>query len=298
MSDFLPDPNADKHKSGLISHAVRFFSGGRRNSMKITHHALTIEDDFHLAYQRGGAGQPIIFIPGWTMTSGFFKGQVEHFSKTNDVIAMDPRSHGASAQTADGNNYTQHGKDLKALIDGLGLKDVVLVGWSFGVLDIYSYIEQFGDDNVKSLVLIDQGPASLPDSDYNWAIGAPAGLLEFAEALRHNRQEFIEGFLASCFENQPDQSDLAWMLSQSLKTPENTALELIFDGWLRDYRNVLENLTTPTLQIVRRSWEQDAKSYLHSAAPQSEVFVQGEHLMFWEFKDAINQKITDFLSRV
>ena len=64
--------------------------------------------------------------------------------------------------------YDQHGRDLKAFLDGLGLKQVVLVGWSFGVLNnkvsgwFYSDRAIFGDRDrvagfhtVQKLVMIE-----------------------------------------------------------------------------------------------------------------------------------------------
>ena len=144
------------------------------------------------------------------------------------------------------------------------------------MLDIYSYIEQFGQENVKALVLIDQGPASLPDKDYSWAIGGVSDLQGFAEGLRGDRENFVGQFLTGCFCESPVKGELDWMVQQSLSTPEAAAIELIYDGWLRDYRDLAESIKIPTLNIVREPWEQDAGSYVSSAIPKSELFVLGQ----------------------
>lgn len=52
------------------------------------------------------------------------------FSSEYRVIAIDPRGQGYSAKTVDGNDYLTHGRDVAGLIDALGLKDIVLIGWS------------------------------------------------------------------------------------------------------------------------------------------------------------------------
>ena len=283
---------------GLFSKVGKLFSRSGAVGVKARRQKATIEEGVQLSFIRSGAGRPMVFAPGWTMTSGFFKPQIEHFSKHNDVVSFDPRSHGESSHTLGGNNYTQHGKDLNNFLEVLGLTDVVLVGWSFGVLGIYSYIEQFGESNVRALVLIDQGPASLPSDDYSWAIGGAPDLQGFVEALRDDRTGFVGQFLGSCFCMPPAQKDLRWMTNESLRTPENAAVELIYDGWLRDYRETARKISSPVLNIVREPWEQDAGSFIASMTPNWELFTLGQHLMFWEFKEDVNARIAKFLERV
>jgi non-heme chloroperoxidase len=81
-----------------------------------------------------------IFVTGWTGTNeSFIPYQLSHFSQKYHVIAYDPRSHGRSSKTLQGNTYAQHGQDLHAFMDALKLKDAVVVGWSYGCEDVYGY---------------------------------------------------------------------------------------------------------------------------------------------------------------
>ena len=74
------------------------------------------------------------------------------------AISYDPRGQGLTSKTVEGHSYQQHGRDLQALIAALHLKRIVLVGWSFGVLDAMAYLDQFGADNVRALVILDGTP--------------------------------------------------------------------------------------------------------------------------------------------
>lgn len=122
---------------------------------------LQVSDDLSLYYETSGKGAiPIVFVPGWTMSSAVFERQRAHFanSKRFRYFSYDPRGQGQSSKPMNGYTYDQNGRDLKAFLDQLGLKQAVLVGWSFGVLKVTSYIKQFGADNLRALVIIDGTP--------------------------------------------------------------------------------------------------------------------------------------------
>src|SRR5919109_4108731 len=78
-----------------------------------------ISDDVDLYYEESGEGTPLIFIPGWAMTTRFFFRQLEYFSGSKGfrAIVYDPRGQGRSTKTVENNNYMQRGRDLRALMD-------------------------------------------------------------------------------------------------------------------------------------------------------------------------------------
>ena len=83
---------------------------------------LEVAPQVKIFYESAGEGKPLVFIPGWTMTSGIWKEQVSNFSKTYRVITIDPRSHGNSSKAVAGNSLQQHAKDLRRLIEELNLE--------------------------------------------------------------------------------------------------------------------------------------------------------------------------------
>lgn len=97
---------------------------------------IPVAENVELHILDRGAGSPIVFIPGLTFSGEIFKSQIEHFSLSRRVIAIDPRSQGLSSKVAHGNDYYTHGRDLNALIEALDLHDLILVGWSTGNLDL------------------------------------------------------------------------------------------------------------------------------------------------------------------
>ena len=256
---------------------------------------VDIGDGVEIYYEEAGQGMPLVFVPGWTMTTGFFDKQVDYFSNKYHTITYDPRGQGKSTKTLQGNNYLQRGVDLKKFIDILALKEVVLAGWSFGALDVYSYVQQFGTDNIKALIFIDQGPKSLLTGEGEWAIGDAIALKGFIDGINKSRRSYTEGFLKWTVTREMTIKELQWMLDESLKTPTYIATLLITDGWLSDYTDLVPKLTIPIMNIVREDWAEPATKYLQATLPDSKIFVLGKHSMFWEFPDKFNQAVAVFL---
>ena len=134
------------------------------------HGDVQLSDELRIHYISMGQGQPLIFIPGWTMTTNAFRRNLAPLSARFRAIAYDPRSQGKSSKLECGNHYMQHGQDLAAFIRELDLKNVVLLGWSTGVLTAYSYFEQFGCTSVQAFVSIDMSPRPVKDKESDWGI--------------------------------------------------------------------------------------------------------------------------------
>src|SRR5690242_19528395 len=116
---------------------------------------FTTSDQIRIHYLEAGTGRPTVFIPGWTMPAWIWENQIAAFSKTYHVVAVDPRSQGESDKPTYGHLPETRARDYKELVDHLGLKQPILVGWSMGCPELVKYAEQFGSDNVSAFVLVD-----------------------------------------------------------------------------------------------------------------------------------------------
>ena len=108
------------------------------------------------------------------------------------MIADDPRSQGRSSKTLEGNNYVQHGRDLRAFMDALKLKDAIVVGWSFGCDDAYGYFRTYGTEGVSAFVCIDDLPRPLATQKGDWGGFHDAGAIGgFLNASAYDRRGFV-----------------------------------------------------------------------------------------------------------
>ncbi len=119
---------------------------------------VNVADGVSLRVTEGGkaGGEPaLVFIPGWSTGADIWNHQIDAFAKTHRVIAFDPRSQGESTKTTRGNTPETRAQDLHALLEPLGVRRPVLIGWSQGVQDVAAYVERYGSNDLAGIVLVD-----------------------------------------------------------------------------------------------------------------------------------------------
>jgi pimeloyl-ACP methyl ester carboxylesterase len=98
---------------------------------------------------------PILFIHGWSQnhlcwTEQFTSELQEKFR----LVALDLRGHGMSEAPAEPGQYTDGDKwadDIAAVVEGLGLRRPLLVGWSYGGFIIADYIRRYGQERISGI---------------------------------------------------------------------------------------------------------------------------------------------------
>ena len=94
---------------------------------------IPADDGVRISYTSEGQGEPaIVFVPGWTCDQTHWRFQVPEFRKSFRVITIDLPGHGASGADRKSWSIDGLGADVAAVVRGLKLKQVVLVGHSMG----------------------------------------------------------------------------------------------------------------------------------------------------------------------
>ena len=274
------------------------------NPQEMMRKYIRVSPDLELYYEESGVGTPIIFIPGWCGTTEFFsKYQIPYFSKIYRAISYDPRSHGRSSKTLENNNYTQHGKDLKAFIEALELENVILAGHSAGCHDIYAYLKAFGTENIKSCIFIDYMPRPIAAEKGDWAEFSDAlEVGDFLNAIINDFRGLLTAFFPMLMKRPMTQDELDWCVDQAQKTPAYAAALLGVDVSFADYSSEVKMIDgkIPVLNVVsewREGWAESAQKLLQKNTPNSEIFVLGKHMMFYEFPNEFNAAVDAFLLR-
>jgi len=296
---------APKTKSGF----VKTPDGMKIHYIEASLPALRLRDlgPFHLP-QTGPGGTPptlpgnppqispgqattILFVPGWTMPAWIWEKQIAHFSKSTRVVAMDPRCQGESSQTTDGLSPASRARDIKAVVEQLHLAPVVLVGWSMGVGELVSYVDQFGTSDIAGLVLVDDAPgAEVPPEAYK-------DLLDFISGFVRDRRAATDPFVRSFFKKPQPEEYLKRVVEASLRTPTNTAVALLVGKFGTDLRPALKKINKPTLIVAAQS---PFVGLVKAIQPQIsgsrlEIFEGAGHALFVDDAERFNSLLEDFL---
>ena len=139
-------------------------------------------------FVRAGHGAlPLVFVHGFTCDHNDWKFQLEHFRKTNEVVACDLRGHGETPGRAHECSIEHYGGDVAALLANLELAKSILIGHSMGCRVVLE-AARLDPERVAGIVLVDgsrQGsgnPGSVEQAAHA-AIAAGGGYRAWIEKL-------------------------------------------------------------------------------------------------------------------
>ena len=252
---------------------------------------ITTSDGVRLHYLESGSGPGILFVPGWTMPADIWEHQIRHFAARWRVVAMDPRSQGESDKPTEGHYPERRAQDIKEVVDQLKLAPVVLVGWSMGVTESLTYVEQFGTATLRAVVLVDGSIADERKPEET------AQMWQWLKAAQVNRKEFAAKFVRSMYSQPQPEAYYERITNASLRTPTNSAITLIANVERRgDWRPVLAKLDRPTLYVYAPRMKAQA-AMLKAALPAArlELFAQAGHALFVDEAARFNRLLEEFL---
>jgi non-heme chloroperoxidase len=251
-------------------------------------------DNVRIHYVEAGSGRAIVFIPGWTMPYWIWQPQIDQFSKKYHVIAVDPRSQGESDKPPYGHLPEIRARDYKELVDHLGLKQPVLVGWSMGCGELVKYAEQFGSDNVAGFVLVDGFLSDKPNAEMF------VGISSWMNTLQADRQKQADGFVRSMYKKPQTEEYLKRVIAASMEVPADTAAVLIYDMMAaRDMSAGLAKMTRPVLFAYQPETQSTADFLKTKLGDRLQLarFDGDGHALFVDDSEKFNQVLQDFVQR-
>ena len=128
------------------------------------HIKIKLDDGFELNINKAGKGPSLIIQHGWTGNTADWKPIIDQLSQHFTCYYWDVRTYYQENVTID-----RLATDVQNLIEQEKLTDITLVGHSMGALVSWEYINLFGCDNLRLLVIIDQTPKLITDN--SWQLG-------------------------------------------------------------------------------------------------------------------------------
>jgi pimeloyl-ACP methyl ester carboxylesterase len=116
------------------------------------HHGLFKDTHLHVD-DTGGPGRPVVLIHGWPLSGESWKDQVPALQQAGyRVITYDRRGFGRSDKPKAGYSYDTLTEDMHAVLTGLDLDDLTLVGFSMGGGEVARYFAKYGAERLRSVV--------------------------------------------------------------------------------------------------------------------------------------------------
>jgi pimeloyl-[acyl-carrier protein] methyl ester esterase len=199
--------------------------------------------------QDPGAGDPVVLVHGWSLSSAVFAEEARLLARTRRVIAPDLRGHGGSAPGPF--TLADLAEDLGRLFSAHRLERAVLAGWSLGALAALAALPLVRG-RLAGLVLVSGSPRFVAGDGWPW--GAPALAVEaVARRVRRDPGAAAAWFFDSMFvEGELDPAGLARLraLRQAIPVPGREAalagLAALVGG---DLRPSLAGIDLPVLLV-------------------------------------------------
>jgi len=262
----------------------------------------TIVDGLKTFYVDEGRreGTPVVLVHGMTLDHQMWRPQIAALSPEYRVIAYDVRGHGRT-EVGDGQfTYRRLAMDLGVLLDNLGLRSVVLCGFSMGGMIAFRALELF-PERFRALVFCDTSAHADSDPSRRWRE-------QMIETIgREGMAPYMKPFIEKCFcprsfETRKEEIEATRrvVLAQS---PRGARGILLAQAGRVDSHATLAQVRVPTLIMVGEEdafTPPDLSREMHGKTPGSEMFVVpgAGHMTPLENPEAVNGRLLEFLARL
>lgn len=264
-----------------------------------------------LYYEDQGAGQPVVLIHGYPLNGHSWERQTrELLAAGYRVITYDRRGFGQSSKVGSGYDYDTFAADLNAVLEALGLRDIVLVGFSMGTGELARYVSRYGHERVAKLAFLASLEPFLLARDDN-PDGVPQDVFDGIEtAAKGDRYAWFNQFFSDFYnleENLGDRIgqdvvDGSWNVAVS-SAP--VAAYAVVSSWIEDFRGDVQAVRAsgkPTLILHGTAdnilpIDATARRFRKLLPDAEYVEVEGApHGLLWTHADEVNSALRAFLA--
>lgn len=261
---------------------------------------IDLDTGIRMHYRDGGAGRPILFIPGFAATLDTWNYQISALQDRYRCICVDMRGHGDTDKPYTDYSYDEMCGDVRALMSALDLCDVTLVGWSMGAGVGLNYVTGFNNDGrVTKFAMV--GPATprllrTETEPFGMDVATAHATLE---GVRIALPETMAAFAGANFHRSDRAATADWFLSLWLKMPAYAGYRYFRTLMNEDLRDRLQALSLPTLichgrhdRVCHPGWSEYMAARIRDC--RMVWFENSGHALMVEEPDAFSQELAEF----
>jgi pimeloyl-ACP methyl ester carboxylesterase len=112
-------------------------------------------DGVSIQFRVTGRGEPtVVLVHGWALDHRVWDGEVPRLAERHRVVTLDLAGHGESGRERSSWTMAAFGEDVKAVVEAVGARQVVLVGHSMGGPVVLEAARRM-PERVQGIVLVD-----------------------------------------------------------------------------------------------------------------------------------------------
>jgi non-heme chloroperoxidase len=241
---------------------------------------IEVDNRTRLFYKDWGTGKPVLFVHSSALNADLWQYQmIDFIDRGLRCVAYDRRGHGRSSDPGGGYAIDTLADDLNAVIESLDLRDVTLIGHSFGCREIVRYLSRHGKARIARVALVAPTLPFIPKTADN-----PSGVdravvdrlracytTDFPKWLKDNERPFVVA--------ETSQPMIDWVKTMFLQASLQAVVECSRIGFETDSRAELPKLDIPTIVI---QGDKDVSAPLELTGRKTAALIPGSRLIVYE----------------
>ncbi|MDD2465940.1 MAG: alpha/beta hydrolase [Desulfobulbus sp.] len=246
-------------------------------------------DNTPISYEVYGSGEPtLVFVHGWSCDSRYWRMQIDQFAKKYRVVVLDLAGHGQSGMTRRCYSMRAFAEDVRAVVEAVGSKTVILIGHSMGG-EIVAHAARMMPERVIGLIGVD----TLENVEYPLSRQEAEAML--APMIDDFRKE-SRAFVGTMFRPGTDPAVRQWVLADMSSAPPSIAMESM-EAYLFEYVNggiarVFDGIKVPVVCVNGDVWPVDFEANRrHMKSFEAITVPGGDHFLMLDKPNAFNQAL-------
>lgn len=198
----------------------------------------------YTTYNKGDIA--LIFIHGWSCDSRYWKDQIAYFNDGYQVVTIDLAGHGHSSAERDIYTMEAFANDVRAVVEKLELKKVILIGHSMGGAVIIEAAALMPD-----IVIGVIGVDTLHSFD-NFYL--PPQIEKFVQPFRDNFKERTREFVKTMFLDTADPDLVEWVAQDMASANQHMGISALENYLSGAFVKKLSQIDIPVRALNAELW--------------------------------------------
>lgn len=247
---------------------------------------VTTADGVSIAYTIRSAESPaLVFIHGWMCDQTFWDAQAAPMSESYTVVTIDLAGHGKSGMEREDWPLTAFGTDVQAVVERLGLDEVIVVGHSLGG-PVALEAARLMPNRVVGVIAVD----ALHNADFEYDPEQKAG---FLATWNQDFAGTCTGFVTSMFPETADPALVDRVKASMCEGPAQSSVAQLQQFLDYDVRAALEAVDVPVRCINADMWPTNSDGNRVYHEEFEAVIIEGPgHFLMMETPEQFNAHLS------